>query len=72
MSLEEVQNITLWVVISVVCVVLAYDVWALAKGGVKASISYMIIMDWTRRYPALSFAVGFICGHLFWPLSTCI
>ena len=72
MSLPEIQNMTMWAAIGAVCAILLYDVWAILKGGIKASVSYMVIMVWTKKYPAIPFVAGFICGHLFWPLSTCL
>ena len=71
MDLTQVQEVTTWVVLVFIVGILAYDVWAYAKGGVKGTVSYMIIMQWSRKYPAFTFAVGFVMGHLFWPLSTC-
>ena len=72
MSLVEVQGITGWFIIGFLLVIFVYDAWAIAKAGTKASISYKIIMEWSRKYPAFTFLVGFIMGHLFWPLSTCV
>lgn len=42
-----------------------YDVFALSMGGTEASISHVLIV-WSYKYPVLTFAFGFVMGHLFW------
>lgn len=71
MSLPEVQNVTAYAIAAFVIGLLMYDIWAFTKGGVQGTVSYKIIMEWSRKYPAFTFMVGFAMGHLFWPLSTC-
>lgn len=44
------------------------DVILILKGGTSASISYQII-DWSYKYPAFTFLMGFTMGHLFWKIS---
>jgi hypothetical protein len=68
---EEVQNITFYVTAAFIAGILLYDVWAYSKAGTRGTVSYMVIIKWSRRYPAFTFAVGFVMGHLFWPLSVC-
>jgi phosphatidylglycerophosphate synthase len=72
MDLSELQNVTAWVVVLFIAGILLYDVYAFYKGGVRGTVSYMVIMTWSRKYPAFTFMVGFVMGHLFWPLSTCV
>lgn len=36
------------------------------RGGWPATISYLCLTR-AQRYPILSFAVGVLIGHLFWP-----
>lgn len=42
-----------------------YDVVAISNGGTEASISHTITV-WSYRFPAFTFAMGFVMGHLFW------
>lgn len=43
----------------------AYDIVALSQGGTEASISHTLIV-WSYKFPVLTFAFGFVMGHLFW------
>lgn len=45
--------------------VIVYDVYAISGGGTEASISQWIFVA-SYKYPAMTFAFGFLCGHLFW------
>lgn len=71
MSLPEIQSTTGIVIALIIAFIAIYDVWAYIKGGVQGTISYKIIIEWSRKYPAFTFAVGFAMGHLFWPFSVC-
>lgn len=42
-----------------------YDVLAIANGGTESSISHTMIV-WSYKYPAFTFLMGFVMGHLFW------
>lgn len=44
-----------------------WDVWVIIQGGTEASISNQLIV-YAYKYPAMPFAVGFVCGHLFWKM----
>ena len=46
----------------------AYDVFAIAKGGVESSISHLII-EWSYKYPIFTYMAGVIAGHLFWRMG---
>lgn len=50
--------------IAVVVVSLVYDVVALTIGGSQATISARVV-TWSKRYPAIPFALGFLAGHWF-------
>lgn len=42
-----------------------YDLVAVSTGGVVSSVSRFL--QWAGfQAPALVFAIGFICGHIFW------
>lgn len=47
--------------------ILAYDIFAFLAGGTESTISFTIF-KLSHKYPALSFGVGFVCGHLFWQM----
>lgn len=55
--------------IAVVIIIIAIvDTFLIVKGGVGASISHQII-DWSYKYPAFTFLMGFTMGHLFWKIG---
>lgn len=55
-------------IIGVILIILGWDGFAMYKGGVGASISHTII-KWSYEFPAFTFAIGFVMGHLFWKIS---
>lgn len=57
----------IFILVSLV-IILLYDVYAVIKGGTEATISW-IVAGWAYDYPSLPFAVGFVCGHLFWQMK---
>jgi hypothetical protein len=60
------STVTRVLIIVAIIALAIYDIVALAYGGVEATISF-ILLDWSYKCPALPFAAGFLCGHLFWP-----
>lgn len=56
-------------IVVVIAFIFAFDVWLFVQGGQDATVSSVIITDWAYNYPAFVFGIGFIMGHLFWPLS---
>lgn len=65
MDILEMTKIAIAAIIGLIAI---YDVFALVKGGTVATISYRI-RDWSKRYVAFTFMVGFAMGHLFWPMA---
>lgn len=65
----NIKKITKLIVLLFIALILIYDVYAYIKGGQVATISYLIITDWSKNYSAFTFAIGFLMGHLFWPLA---
>lgn len=63
-----VVRVTQIVVLAVVVLVLAYDLYAYLKGGQAATVSWVI---WTasKDTPVIPFLSGVLCGHLFWRMS---
>lgn len=45
--------------------IIIYDTVAIIQGGTEASISHAINV-WSYKYPAFTFSMGFLMGHLFW------
>lgn len=59
------RQITKLVIGIVTAIVIVYDVIVYASAGGDATVS-RVILDWSRRYPPLTLAFGFLLGHLFW------
>lgn len=51
----------------IVAAIVGYDIFAVIKGGTDATISNVII-EWSYGFPAMTFAIGFVSGHLFWKI----
>ena len=49
----------------VAVVIAAFDIYVMIYGGTGTTISHEIIVM-SYKYPAFTFLVGFIAGHLFW------
>ena len=43
-----------------------YDLTAVYFGGLPATISFFVV-NLSREYPIIAFALGMLMGHLFWP-----
>ena len=65
----NVKMITQYFIALSILVILGYDVFAYIQGGSEATVSSIIINEWSRDYPAFTFLMGFTMGHLFWPMS---
>lgn len=65
----DIRKLTQLIVVIFIVAIFGYDLFAYIKGGQEATVSFLIIDDWSRNFPAFTFFVGFIMGHLFWPLS---
>lgn len=61
----NIKNLTKNIMIAIVLLLIAYDVLAIVYGGVEATISH-ITLNYSKEYPIIPFAVGVVCGHLFW------
>ena len=66
--MTKLQVATSYVIFTIVVLALFYDVVAYVQGGVGATISW-VIWQTSKEYPALPFAFGFLCGHLFGGMS---
>jgi len=65
----NIVKLTQMVVMAFIASVLIYDVYAVFQGGTTATVSYTVRV-WASEYVAFTFGIGFIMGHLFWPLRT--
>lgn len=64
----NVKKITVIFTVTIIALVIIYDLWAIQVGGKEASISNLII-DISYKQPSIVFASGFVCGHLFWRMK---
>jgi hypothetical protein len=62
------QTTTKYFILISVALIIVYDIFALIFGGVESTISH-IVLNSSKAMPAISFAAGFLCGHLFWGQS---
>ena len=63
------RKATKLLIVLAVVLIIAYDVFAYASGGVEATIS-RVVLGWSRSNPIIPFGVGVIAGHLFWAQDT--
>lgn len=61
----DYKKLTVYFIIAIALVIAGYDAWVIKEGGVEASISYTMI-SWSYSFPAFTFLMGFVAGHLFW------
>jgi hypothetical protein len=60
------KYLTTGVLVATTIILSGYDIAAAMSSGEDATIS-QVILHAAQRVPALAFAAGFLCGHLFWP-----
>jgi len=60
------RQITIYILIAAIVLLIGWDIFAYIKGGGEATIS-SVILDTSKEFPPLPFAFGVLCGHLFWP-----
>ena len=48
--------------------VILYDILAISRGGVDATIS-RVLLGWAQRWPVIPLGVGVLMGHLWWSQS---
>lgn len=58
------SEITKWLIILTVILWISWDIFALVKGGIQATISRNLI-ELSKQYPIIPFAVGLLIGHLY-------
>ena len=55
---------TAWFIIATTLIWIGYDIWLYATD--QETISD-VIFGWGQNIGGIIFAVGFLCGHWFWP-----
>ena len=63
--MKKLNMITKVVIGMVIATILIWDLYVIIEGGTGTTISNRLIV-WAYEYPAFSFAMGFVMGHLFW------
>jgi hypothetical protein len=62
------KKLTTIVVGAFILGLIGYDVFAFTSGGTEATVSW-VIYEWSYKYPAFTFGMGFVMGHLFWQMK---
>lgn len=57
---------TVLFITAIIMVIIGYDFFALYYWGYDSTISWTLYDESTRR-PVISFAIGAVFGHIFWP-----
>jgi cytochrome c biogenesis protein CcdA len=60
------RKITRAFLVGVVSVVVGYDVLAVMRGGIFATVSWQLY-TWAKDEPISAFALGVVFGHILWP-----
>lgn len=60
---------TVIVIVLAILGLIAWDIYAVIKGGNKATISY-IIATTAKRWPLIAFVFGLLMGHFFFPVDS--
>lgn len=68
MNLEKARKWTIIFIAVVIIAIAVYDVFIIAEAGTEASISHILI-EWSYKFPAFTFLMGFTMGHLFWRMG---
>ena len=58
------KRITFIVIIILAVLIALYDLFALWRWGIEGTIS-VVVLEASRRWPAIPFGLGFLMGHLF-------
>lgn len=57
---------TIGIMLAAVAVLVGWDIFVAATPEEGDTISE-ILLDWSRTTPIISFGLGVVSGHLFWP-----
>ena len=64
----KTKTITMLVIAFFILGLLGYDTYAYLIAGQDATVSNVII-ELSHSYPAGTFLIGFVMGHLFWQMA---
>lgn len=53
-------------IITVILMAVAFDIIAILLWGTEGSLS-RVMLDFSKRWPIVPFALGVVAGHIFWP-----
>jgi hypothetical protein len=59
------RKATISILVAVAALLVAWDVWVYLEPTGGDTISE-VTLGFARRHPVLPFAIGVVCGHLFW------
>lgn len=66
MNLSKGAKITVGVILFAVLLLVSYDIFAAAYWGTDAGATESwVVFSLSKEYPAIPFAFGLLCGHLF-------
>ena len=57
---------TEWALLGAAAFLLSVEIWALRAPDDDDRLITTVIRKWAKDYPILPFALGVLCGHLFW------
>jgi len=60
-------HVTRMLVVFIVAVVAAWDVYVIFQGQQEATFS-VVLYESSKRWPVIPFVLGFLCGHVFWQI----
>lgn len=63
--MQQIDSTTLGFALVILGLIIVYDVWTLIDRGYNTTISWSIYAL-SVRFPIIPFALGVVCGHLFW------
>lgn len=55
-----------WLIIVAIVVIAGIDVALIFSGANSISFTFY---NWSKEYPVVAFMIGFVCGHIFWPVK---
>jgi len=64
----NVKTLTKIFILVSIAVIALFDVYVFTAGGTEATISWTMY-TWSHEYPAFTFSMGFVAGHLFWQMK---
>ena len=60
------MNVTAWIIIVVIFLLVLWDIYAQCRWGYEGTISRDILQA-SYAHPIIPLAAGLLLGHLFWP-----